>query len=136
MLKPMWSYGIQLWCCTKPTNINIIQKFENKVLRNIVNALWYIKNADLYRDLHMEFMTGGIKKFTRKHKERQAPLSSQHWSYPTLGQQWSSAQAQMSYTVWTCSVKQRQNIVQELNITIVRVLVPQARQRILTGTSG
>jgi len=38
ILKPVWTYGIQLWGCTKQSNTDIIQRFQNKVLRNIVNA--------------------------------------------------------------------------------------------------
>jgi hypothetical protein len=53
ILKPVWTYGIQLWGCTKPSNIAIIQRFQNKVLRAIVNAPWYVRNADLHRDLKM-----------------------------------------------------------------------------------
>jgi len=35
ILKTLWTYGIQLWGCTKPSNIAIIQRFQNKVLRNM-----------------------------------------------------------------------------------------------------
>jgi hypothetical protein len=40
ILKLVWTYGIQLWRCTKPSNIAVIQRFQNKVLRDrdIVNA--------------------------------------------------------------------------------------------------
>jgi len=38
ILKPVWIYGIQLWGCTKPSNIAIIQRFQNKVLGDIINA--------------------------------------------------------------------------------------------------
>jgi len=38
ILKPVWTYGIQLWGCTKQSNTDIIQRFQNKVLRNIVGA--------------------------------------------------------------------------------------------------
>ena len=48
-----WTYGIKLWRCTKPRNIAIIQIFQNKVLRAIFNAPWYVRNADLHRDLKM-----------------------------------------------------------------------------------
>jgi hypothetical protein len=27
ILKPVWTYGIQLWGCTKPSNTEIIQGF-------------------------------------------------------------------------------------------------------------
>ena len=30
--------------CTKQSNIDIIQRFQNKVLRYMVNTLWYIRN--------------------------------------------------------------------------------------------
>jgi hypothetical protein len=69
-LKPVWTYGIQLWRCTKQSNIDIIQRFQNKVLRNIVDAPCYIRNADLHRDLQMEMITNEIGKFARKHEER------------------------------------------------------------------
>jgi hypothetical protein len=35
ILKPVWTYGIQLWGCTKLSNIAIIQRFQNKVLWNM-----------------------------------------------------------------------------------------------------
>ena len=31
---------------------------------------WYIRNADLHRDLQMEMVTNEIGKFARKHEER------------------------------------------------------------------
>jgi hypothetical protein len=49
ILKPVWTYGIQLCGCTKPRNIAIIPRFQN----NIVNSPWYVRNADL----HMEMVT-------------------------------------------------------------------------------
>jgi hypothetical protein len=38
ILKPVWQYGAQLWGCSKPSNINIIQRFQNRVLQGIVDA--------------------------------------------------------------------------------------------------
>ena len=70
ILKPVWTYEVQLWGCTKQSNTDIIQRFQNKVLRNIVDAPWYIRNADLYRDLQMGMVTREIGKFDKKHEER------------------------------------------------------------------
>ena len=70
ILKPAWTCGIQLWGCTKQSNNDIIQRFQNKVLRNIVHAPSYIRNADLHRDLQMEMVTIEIGKFTKKHEEK------------------------------------------------------------------
>jgi hypothetical protein len=66
----VWTYGIPLGGCTKPSNIAIIQRFQNKVLRNIVDAPWCVRNADLHRDLHTEMVTAEIGQFARKHEER------------------------------------------------------------------
>jgi hypothetical protein len=70
ILKPVWTDGIQLWGCTKQSNIDIIQRFQNKVLRNIIDAPWYVRNADLHRDLQMGMVTNEIGKFAKKHEER------------------------------------------------------------------
>jgi hypothetical protein len=70
ILKPVWIYGIQLWGCTKRSNIAVIQRFQNKVLRDIVNAPWYVRNVDLYRDLKMEMVTAEIQRFARRHEAR------------------------------------------------------------------
>jgi len=47
ILKPIWTYGIQLWGTVANLNIEIIQRFQNKYLRIIVNAAWYITNDTL-----------------------------------------------------------------------------------------
>ena len=70
VLKPVWTYGIQLWGCTKQSNVNIIQRFQNKVLREIVNAPWYLRNDNLHRDLEMEFAFKEINKFAESHEKR------------------------------------------------------------------
>ena len=38
--------------------------------RNIVDAPWYIRNADLRRNLQMETVTNEMGKFAKKHEER------------------------------------------------------------------
>lgn len=53
ILKPVWTYGIQFWGCASETYIGTIQRLQNKVLRCIVNAPYYIRNSDLLRDLSM-----------------------------------------------------------------------------------
>lgn len=70
VLKPVWTYGIQLWGCTKKTNANIIQSFQNKVLREIVKAPWYIRNDDIHRDLGIPTIEAETRSFARKHRNR------------------------------------------------------------------
>ena len=52
------------------SNVDIIQRFQNKVLRNIVNAPWYIRNSDLHRDLEVDVLSSEIQRFAQKHEER------------------------------------------------------------------
>jgi hypothetical protein len=68
ILKPVWTYGIQMWECTRPSNIAIIQRFQNKVLRNIVDAPCYVRNADLHKDLNMKTVTTEIRRFAKGHE--------------------------------------------------------------------
>jgi hypothetical protein len=70
IMKPVWTYSIQLWGCTKHGNTDIIQRLQNKVLRNIVDTLGYIRNVELHRDLQMEMVTNEIGKFAKKHEKR------------------------------------------------------------------
>jgi hypothetical protein len=70
VLQPVWTYGIQLLGCAKPTNTAIIQRFQNKVLRKILDAPCYVRNADLNRDLKIEMVTAEIRRFAGKHEEK------------------------------------------------------------------
>lgn len=70
VLRPVWTYGIQIWGCAMKTNVQMIQTFQNKVLRGIVNAPWYVRNNDLHRDLRIELVSEVIKKYAVKHDQR------------------------------------------------------------------
>jgi hypothetical protein len=38
IIKPIWSYGVQLWGCATPSNTKIIQRVQSKILRMVFNA--------------------------------------------------------------------------------------------------
>jgi hypothetical protein len=38
IIKPMWTYGIELWGCASKSNTAIIQRAQSKILRSITNA--------------------------------------------------------------------------------------------------
>ena len=44
--------------------------FLNKVLRNMVNAPWYVRNNDLHRDLQVNVVSSEIQRFAQKHAGR------------------------------------------------------------------
>jgi hypothetical protein len=56
--------------CTSDANIIVIQHYQNKVLKCIVNAPWYIRNSDFHHDLGVERVTDIITKFAKSHKKR------------------------------------------------------------------
>ena len=70
ILKPVWTYGMQLWGRMKQSNTDIIHRFQSQVLRNIVDVPWCTRNTDLHRNLQMEIVTNGIGKFGKKQEER------------------------------------------------------------------
>jgi hypothetical protein len=53
ILKPIWTYGIQLWGMASNSNIEILERFRSEVLRIITDAPWYVPNTMLRRDLQV-----------------------------------------------------------------------------------
>jgi hypothetical protein len=51
ILKQIWTYGIQLWGTASTSNIQILEGFQSKSLRIIVDAPWYLPNTGVRRDL-------------------------------------------------------------------------------------
>lgn len=70
ILKPVWTYGLQLWGTTSESNIAILQRFQSKTLRIIVNAPWFITNNQLHRDLKMPKVKDEISKISSRYLER------------------------------------------------------------------
>jgi hypothetical protein len=52
ILKPIWTYGIQLWGTASTSNIEILERFQSRALRMIEDAPWYVPNTLIRRDLH------------------------------------------------------------------------------------
>lgn len=70
ILKPIWTYGIQLWGTAAKSSIEIIQRFQSKTLRTMVNAPWYVTNAQIHRDLKIPFVKDEINAIITKYRDR------------------------------------------------------------------
>jgi hypothetical protein len=70
VIRPVWSCGIRLWGCASDSNIQVIERYQNKILKCIVNAPWYVRSCDLHRDLGIETVTDIIAKFAKSHEKR------------------------------------------------------------------
>jgi hypothetical protein len=77
IIKPVWTYGVELWRCNKPSNTKILQTFQSKTLRKLANAPWYISNVTLHNDLRIPYVTEVIKTYGKNHKNRTAKNISQ-----------------------------------------------------------
>jgi hypothetical protein len=70
ILKPVWTYGIQLWGAASNSNIEILQRFQSKALRIITCAPWYMPNWIIQRDLKMKSVKDEIKEYSSNYRER------------------------------------------------------------------
>ncbi|KAL1460251.1 hypothetical protein WDU94_012177 [Cyamophila willieti] len=70
ILKPVWTYGIELWGCAKPSNINIIQRFQSKTLRKMLGAPYYVSNKTIHEDLKIPFVREEIKDRPKNYRKR------------------------------------------------------------------
>jgi hypothetical protein len=58
ILKPIWSYGIKLRGTASTSNMEILERFQSKALRMIVDAPWYVPNTVNRRDLQTPTVKG------------------------------------------------------------------------------
>jgi hypothetical protein len=71
ILKPIWTYGIQLWGTASTSNIEILERFPSKVLRMIADAPWYVPIRVIPRDLQRPT----VKEFCHYSSQYSARLS-------------------------------------------------------------
>lgn len=70
ILKPVWTYGIQIWGTTSNSNIEILQRFQSKCIRNIFGAPWYVNNEILHRDSNIPTVKEEITKFSSRYQDK------------------------------------------------------------------
>ena len=77
ILRPIWTYGIELWGCSKPSNTKILQTFQLKKLRMISSAPWYVSNQTLHSDFEIQYVTEVVRINPDKYKNRSNEHSNQ-----------------------------------------------------------
>ena len=70
ILKPIWCYGVELWGTASSSNIERIQRRQNKILRLMTNAPWYIKNSNIHKDLSVPMIREEIAKFAGRYLKK------------------------------------------------------------------
>ena len=67
VIKPIWTYRIELWGCASNSNTAIMQRAQSKILRTITNAPWYVTNHTLHTDLKIPYVSDVINERINKH---------------------------------------------------------------------
>lgn len=66
LLRPILTYGCQVWSYIATTHINNLSKSQNAVIRQIVDAQDYIKNVSIYNEISVPEFINFIAKLTSK----------------------------------------------------------------------
>jgi hypothetical protein len=70
ILKPVWTFGIQLWGTASNSNLEILERFQSKVLRIITDAPWYMPNTIIKRDLQIPTVKQEARKYSINYRKR------------------------------------------------------------------
>jgi hypothetical protein len=77
VIKPIWTYSIELWGCASKTNIAIIQRAKPKIFQSITNVPWYVSNLTLHKYLKTPYVTETIRENSTKYYNRLENHSNQ-----------------------------------------------------------
>jgi hypothetical protein len=70
ILNPVWTYGIQTWGNASKSNLEILERFQSKVLCIITDAPWYVPNAIIKRDLQVPTVRQEARKHSANYRKR------------------------------------------------------------------
>jgi hypothetical protein len=70
IFKPIWTYEIQLWGIASTSNIEIMEYFQSKALRIIMDAPWYVPNTIIGKDLQIPTVKHEINRYSYNHSKR------------------------------------------------------------------
>ena len=69
-IPSIWTYGVQLWGTASNSNIDIIERFQSKVLRIITEAPWHVSNTVIRRDLEVLPIRQEIRNYSITYRHR------------------------------------------------------------------
>ena len=70
IVKPIWTYGAQLWGSASNSNTDILERFESKVLRIITDAPGYVPNTVIRRDLRLFSVRQEVRNYSVTYRHR------------------------------------------------------------------
>ncbi|CAH2239806.1 jg20739 [Pararge aegeria aegeria] len=69
-IKPIWTYGIQLWGTASNSNIDILERFQTKALRTMFGIPHCISNRYIYFDFGLKTVRQEITQHSLKYQEK------------------------------------------------------------------
>ncbi|GBL75092.1 RNA-directed DNA polymerase from mobile element jockey [Araneus ventricosus] len=66
VLRPILTYATQIWGLSAKTHRKKIQTLQNKILRMMTNAPWFVRNEVIHNDLQIESIETHVKNLSRK----------------------------------------------------------------------
>ncbi|GBP27303.1 RNA-directed DNA polymerase from mobile element jockey [Eumeta japonica] len=70
ILKPVWTYGIQLWGTASHSNIEILERFQSKTMRAMFNIPPHISNKYINLDLSLRTVKEEIENYSKNYQTR------------------------------------------------------------------
>jgi hypothetical protein len=86
IIKPIWTYAIELWGFASKSSISIMQRSQSKILRMITTAPWYVTIQALHENLNVPYITEVIQERSFKHHDK-IKIHSNTILWPLLEQQ-------------------------------------------------
>lgn len=70
IIVPIWTYGIQLWGSAAASNIAVLDTYQNKMVRMITGAPWYVRNKVILNDLGIQSVKEAAHERSKSYKAR------------------------------------------------------------------
>ena len=67
-IRPIWQYGFAIWNSASNTHLHKIQTLQNRILRMVIDAPWYVRNTTIHKDSKMPSVSEILHiKYSRHH---------------------------------------------------------------------
>ena len=70
LIRPVWQYGSVIWGSASDSQIKRVQTVQNRILRLITGAPWYVKNSTIHNDLDIPEVKDVIQRNYERHHQR------------------------------------------------------------------
>jgi hypothetical protein len=66
-IRPIWQYACAVWNSASNTHLHKIQTLQNRILKMVINAPWYVRNTAIHKDMKILFVTQTLHNTYSRH---------------------------------------------------------------------